>query len=413
MRSKYLLLITSTIVTLLIAEITLRVMFHQIPGFHTYSQWFTPVDTLYSLKGFYADSTGVFKVDNEAADYLHEHLTTKPYSVDTLTHVSWDVYILDKYYRELTKGGVQNEFSKFINRLASKPDSLRDEFEAAVLEYTLRPINNDGFRSIAFKNYAGPRKKILLLGDSFTWGHSAENITSSFADILLSRGYVVYNTGISGADPEQYLAIAQQLVPVLKPDYVVVNFFMGNDIQYYERPIQPYMPFHYMTNASNLIACPHGTYFKNANEAYNFVYANYTIPPDNLLNRICAKTTITTLMWQILCKLNRATTVPNAYKSYYAKAAKLKLEKPVCNHIFKQLKEICSANNSAIFILSIPDLVNDKLKFAPEVEGLFENIEFHSPNVIPEDYNRHNGHYNNQGHKKHADLIQQLIEADQ
>lgn len=409
MRSKYLLLMASAAISFLAAEIVLRKAFHVVPGFHIYTQWFTPVDTLYNLRGYSADSNGVFRVDKEAADFIHKRLTLSPYTIDTLKNVSWEVYGLDQYYQKLTNAGVQNEFSQFIGRIKTKPDSTLDEFEKAVVAYTLQPVNSHGFRSIAFKDYTGPRKKILLLGDSFTWGHSTKNITSSFADILLSRGYVVYNTGISGADPEQYLAIAQQLIPVLKPDYVVTNFFMGNDIQYYERPIKPFMPFHYMTNATNLIACPHGTYFKNSTEAYNFVYANYTIPPDNLLNRVCAKTAVTTMVWKALCRVGLVTTVPHTYKQYWALAERTKQSKPVCNSILQRLEVLCAENNIHFLLLPMPELINGKLKFAEDVNGLFENLQFHSPNVTPEDYNSYDGHYNEQGHKKHADMIIKLI----
>lgn len=409
MPGKYLLLIISTLVSLLIAEITLRVVFHKVPGFHIQSQWFTPVDTLYNIRGYHADSNGIFRADPEAADYLHKYLTIPNYRIDTFTHVSWEVFGLEASYRAVNDYTFKNEFSEYVNKLRHKPDSVLDEFEKAVVSYTAQPINNYGFRSIAFKEYTGPRKKILLLGDSFTWGHSTQNITSSFADILLSRGYIVYNTGISGADPEQYLAVAQELIPLLKPDYVVVNFFMGNDIQYYERPVKPYMPFHYMTNSTNLISCPHGVYFKSAKEAYDFVYANYTIPPDNLLNRLCATTVLTTILWKVMCKAGLVSTVPNSYKNYWNNALKTKLSKPACNSIFMRLKTLCADYNAHFLLLPIPELVNYKLRFAGDVDYLFEGIKFYSPEVTPEDYNSYDGHYNEQGHKKHADMIINLI----
>ena len=87
-------------------------------------------------------------------------------------------------------------------------DSL-DDAEFAYLDYATAPVNEEGFKSIAFKKYETEKTSILLLGDSFTWGLTAVPSFKSFADVLAARGYVVYNTGIVGNDPAYYAAIAK------------------------------------------------------------------------------------------------------------------------------------------------------------------------------------------------------------
>ena len=66
------------------------------------------------------------------------------------------------------------------------------------------------------------KKKVLMLGDSFLYGHSAENFTSSFANNLLAKGYYVYNTGISGADVTQYKAIADKYIPIIPMKEIII-----------------------------------------------------------------------------------------------------------------------------------------------------------------------------------------------
>ena len=93
-------------------------------------------------------------------------------------------------------------------------------------------VNSDGFRSPEFFNdLASGRHKltVVLLGDSFTWGASASPISESFPDVLRKAGYRVHNLGIPGIGPRQYQRMADEYLPRLKPDVVVVALYLGND----------------------------------------------------------------------------------------------------------------------------------------------------------------------------------------
>jgi hypothetical protein len=91
-------------------------------------------------------------------------------------------------------------------------------------------INSDGFRGIEFKQYDTAGTKILFLGDSLTWGASANPITNCFVDIVRRCGYLTFNTGIPGTDPNQYAYLAEKYVPLLKPYIFAVMFYLGNDL---------------------------------------------------------------------------------------------------------------------------------------------------------------------------------------
>jgi hypothetical protein len=414
MKKKWLLLLLSVAFSFVVCEFVVRVAYKITPGVHTYSPWFHEVDTLVSLRGFFSDEHGIFKADSASAKYLKEYLAGNKVSANRPVDAELQAYGLDIHYENLQKSTNTGPFDDYINNLQKKDTLALDAFSKAVIRYCYSPINKDGFRSIDFACCANDtnRKKILLLGDSFTWGHSADNITNSFADILLTKDYIVYNTGISGADPAQYLAVAQKYIPVLQPDYVVVNFYMGNDVQYYKRVPRAGMPIHYSCNASNLIACPNGIYFENAQEAYRFVKAHYRIPPVSILSRFCSQTAIGTLFWRVLQQNGLVTSTPNEYLSYWKATEQYKSELPVCNEELNAINNICKSEGAKFILIAIPDLVDKQLKFANSVPHLFGNLGYYNAPVNSSHYKHTDGHYNEEGHKQHALFIDSLIKAD-
>ncbi len=426
MKGRITLLIVTLALLLAGSEFLIRKYLHLSPGVHTYSQWFTEVDTLVDNKGFYADNDGIFKTDPDAALYLHNRLTTfanNGVPPNNLRNACLEVYGLDRDYFEIRDTGFHGTFADYARQLRLKDTSKLDSVETAVVRYLLYPLNADGFRGIAFTNYSTSKKKILLLGDSFTWGHSAQNKTNSFADILLARGYVVYNTGISGADPAQYLAVAKKYIPELKPDYVVVNFFMGNDIFYASRKVRADHPIFYCTNAGHLLASPDGVFFSNSKETYKYAYHHFRIPPTSAFNKICATTATTTLIWKVLDKLdylfrngldkyNRAYTFRDRvlYKEYWRKSDSLQKETPVCNNEVKEIEELCKANGAQFFLTVIPELRRQRLIKPDNVPHLFDSIKFEvTPGITKADYSNNDGHYNEAGQLKHANFIERLI----
>jgi hypothetical protein len=110
-------------------------------------------------------------------------------------------------------------------------------------------INSDGFRSPEFKKGNGNKLSILIIGDSFAWGKSANPITNCFADLIRNEGYDVFNAGIPAVGPTQYLAIAKIYIPKLKPDYVIISLFLGNDLLEKPDPMLPYHNLFFETNA--------------------------------------------------------------------------------------------------------------------------------------------------------------------
>ncbi len=383
------------------------------PGYRLYSIYFHPVDTLYNIEGFYADSNGVFCVSQSAREFIAGELKTKNSPLELIPYKmnqSPEIYSLSEDFLELRDTCFSNEFKSFIEKIGSGEDTSEHDFYGAVKQYLLSPINSNGFKSIEFKKYDTKRKSILLLGDSFTWGHSTSNKTNSFADLLLAKGYVVYNTGISGTDPGQYLQLAKILIPQLQPDYVLVNFFIGNDIQYFNREPQPYMPVFYSTNGGNLVSCPEGVYLNSAEEAYDYTLSVFTIPTaHNRFNKFCAKTALGTLMWRALAKIGIADATLPRFMEYTKKVKAAETTYPFSDVKLRQIRDITRLHGGTFLLLAIPMLEGRRFLFPKDHKGLFENIQYFVPPVKEEYYNARDGHFNDKGSRAYADFIDSLL----
>jgi hypothetical protein len=102
------------------------------------------------------------------------------------------------------------------------------------------------------------KKKMMVVGDSFTQGRSPGGHQSTYMFLLqqMATDYVVFNFGITGTDPLQYLEVIKKFTPVIQPDLVIVAFCGANDIMEYDRPLTPYIPLIWTTNAGGLFSNP-------------------------------------------------------------------------------------------------------------------------------------------------------------
>jgi hypothetical protein len=70
--------------------------------------------------------------------------------------------------------------------------------------------------------------RILMLGDSFTQGNE---VSQTFSQLLAAKlNAQVINAGIRGGSPLQYYLWLKTEGLKFNPDFVVVNFYLGNDI---------------------------------------------------------------------------------------------------------------------------------------------------------------------------------------
>jgi len=81
-----------------------------------------------------------------------------------------------------------------------------------------------------FRNARRPETAdIVCIGDSMTYGMTARARESWPAVLAEIRGGTVYNMGLGGYGPIQYLHLMKTLAVRLRPKTVIVGFYFGND----------------------------------------------------------------------------------------------------------------------------------------------------------------------------------------
>lgn len=115
-------------------------------------------------------------------------------------------------------------YDSSYNRFRGQPNAPDFDFH----------LNSKGFKDVEFKiQKAENTYRILGLGDSFAFSVVPYRYAylTLLEDILNQRGKQteVINMGIAGNGPKDYLALLESEGLELKPDMVLVSFFIGND----------------------------------------------------------------------------------------------------------------------------------------------------------------------------------------
>lgn len=406
MKNNLVLILISSILSLVLAEGVLR-LYGFVPGQFQFNQWIEIVDELKMKDGFIGDENGILKVDTAVSNNIQNILNAKSINrksyddFDFRDNLSGEFDALMRNYFD--KGWLEKENNEFTRRVESIVNNKNWSCTDSLIIQTLRePINRDGFFSIPFSVKTNGKPKVLLLGDSFTWGHSTSHKTASFSNTLLARDFVVFNTGISGADVAQYKRIAEIYIERLQPDIVVLNFFMGNDVSYIERPIIPGVPLMYHTNAGNINSFQDNTQHTNMQDAYADVLIHLTIPQTTTINRLLSKTVISTLVWKQLEKMG--------FVKQASFSSIKRPEVPSCNAEIASIKEFCDSFNIPFVLSVIPEIKNNSVFNASTVDFLFEGLEYSEPEMTTKMFNTNDGHFNDEGHQFYADYLEKLME---
>jgi hypothetical protein len=256
-------------------------------------------------------------------------------------------------------------------------------------------INHDGFRGNPFTFVETSRPKILLIGDSFTWGAAAEPLGNSFADLLDQAGYHVYNGGIPGTDPQQYALIAKKYTPLLKPDVVAICLYLGNDVSARPLRVLPNKNLHYMSNFGFFLGYDdNGNFFKDAGEAFRYFKNRKCGCSTDPWNYFLFKTVVGRGVYRVL---NGRQHVPYDPERQWLRAA------------LAGIRDACRVNGSELMLFLIPLVNRDTRKNKSMEKNLhwFEGLPYYYPaDFTPDDYQSPPGkHFNNLGHRRFADFI--------
>jgi hypothetical protein len=290
-------------------------------------------------------------------------------------------------------------------------------------------VNSDGFRGIPFEPADATRPKILFLGDSFTWGLSARPITNSFVDLVSRHGYLAYNAGIPGTGPNQYAYLAEKYIPILRPDFVAVMFYLGNDMKRPD-PMIPYHNAHHLTNAGSLNPFDEAGRYMSAEKAYQYYLRlsnKVAIDPGDRsagasLGRILTRTVVGSYFWWGAGKIAGRSPGSGEKKLRPSDAPEIPAAPEDCRAEYlrpylKRIREASEAGRARMILFLIP-------KRPSKAAGIhnYENnrclFDDFDPVVPPanllgeEDYMKPpNDHLNNAGHEKYARLILNTLAA--
>ena len=244
------------------------------------------------------------------------------------------------------------------------------------------------------------RPKILLLGDSFVWGASAKPLTCSFADLVEKAGTYVYNGGIPGTDPMQYAAVAEKYVPKLKPDIVAVCVYLGNDVSGSPMPMIPNKNIHYVSNIGFLRGFDdQGRFFRDGPEALRYFKSRKCGCPSSFWDTFLYKTVVGRGVHGLL---------------YGEKSSMSVRSRNWVTGAMQRIRDVCRANGSEMMVFLIP-FARENIQVNKSVRKnlpLFEGFPCYYPESLDrEDYcPPPDNHFNNQGHRKYADFILEILE---
>ncbi len=261
-------------------------------------------------------------------------------------------------------------------------------------------INSSGFRGNEFTFTKTDQAKVFFIGDSFTWGATADPIDESFPDRVARAGYHVYNGGIPGTDPQQYALLAEIYVPVLKPDVTAVCLYLGNDLRNYAVLPQANRNLHFTTSAGFLRGYDdQGNYFASGEQALAYLKKRKCGCTDSRLEDFLYKTVVGKAVYRLFHMRNRLRPDP---------------ERKWVVECLERIDRVCRANGSRFLLFLVPNKEQKKNRRNLKLVSSFPGIVYHYPeNFVRADYRPDpDNHFNNRGHGKFAAFILDTLKAE-
>jgi hypothetical protein len=258
-------------------------------------------------------------------------------------------------------------------------------------------INSSGFRGNEFTFTRTDKPKIFFVGDSFTWGAAAEPIEESFVDQVGRAGYHVYNGGIPGTDPQQYARLAEIYVPLLRPDVTAVCLYLGNDLRNHARPFLANKSLQFSTSVGFIRGYDdRGNYFRDAEQAIDYLKKNKCGCTDNLGDMLLYKTIIGKALYRL---------------SHLPNHLKIDPQRRWVAECLERIGRVCLANRSRFLLFLIPHKNPKKNQNNLKLVASFPGITYLYPeNFVRADYCPDpDNHFNNQGHCKFARFIMEIL----
>jgi hypothetical protein len=243
---------------------------------------------------------------------------------------------------------------------------------------------------------------------------TARPIQTCFADRLAQQGYRVYNLGIPGTDPAQYEALARHWIPRLKPDVVVVNYYIGNDWMWAPRTVQPNGHFIYPTFNGWLNGAPRGEYLGSLQRARLYAASWRWIPVENgWLERLCATTALTTRFWRILANNGYRLPVSRTFADYWHRTQHRLHPVNAAGAYLERIQTLAARHQTPCIISLIPERIALDEKRARQRARLPEGLRTEYPDGLRTEHYAASpdDHFNTAGHTVYARHLHRLIDS--
>ncbi len=280
----------------------------------------------------------------------------------------------------------------------------------------LNMVNNLGYHDKDdFKEISSDSDslKVLMAGDSFTWGASSD-IGSSYVDIFESdikkiHPAIVWNTGMPATGTNHAIFATKKYLPLQKSNYVVLGFYVGNDFGDNLLPFDRLM-FNNLASCYNLY--DYDKKFKpfkiSLSEAYKKAMGSYPVEELNFVQKILIRSRFMTFVMDLKNKVvnrlsgNKGRTQEQEYN--------------VTKEYIRQLNEYVKANNAELIVLVIPSAADVKKKEEHYLNTIKILNELSLPYVDPlsqfneDDYLKiDGGHWKNRAHTLTGHMLSKYL----
>lgn len=273
-------------------------------------------------------------------------------------------------------------------------------------------VNRQGFhdsQDFVASDDRQDKLRVLMLGDSFTFGGSA-TIGNSFVETLEAQlpDAVVWNTGIPGAGTNQALAALKVYAPIMQPQVTILGFYM-NDYDDNMFPVDsyfmgvdetnyPYAIRQYMTDEQ-------GEVTKLDSQADLYYRFHQVDPPRNAIERFVGTTRLGSLL------LNTVEATSNVISK--SSGTRVNAQVDATRQYLTEIRDYAADHDIELILLMIPRredvaemgvLLQNTIQLADELNILYINpVSILDANV---DYAPDPDiHWSTAGHQKVAELL--------
>jgi hypothetical protein len=278
----------------------------------------------------------------------------------------------------------------------------------------LKIVNNEGYHdrdNFVEVNKNSDSLRVLMVGDSFTWGASAD-VDSSYVDVFerdIKKVYpgLVWNTGVPGTGTNHALFTAKKFLPLQKSNYVILGFYTGND---FSDNLLPFDQLVFTNKASCYNLYSYDKDFKpykiSKKEAYEKATGSAPMEDLNFIQKILVRSRLISFVSDLSSKLKN--------KLSGQKKKVVEEEYNRTKEYIKELNDYTKANNAELIVSIIP------------TNGLSKSSDIHYQNIVKilnelsikyvesidlfttKDY-MESGHWINSGHIKAGHLLSEYL----